>query len=148
MNLDPKKTFRYVLKQYQSLPKAEQPAFYFYNMSCRDFQRYEDCLTGVDEGEAVDFLQAAHAALTIPLAGWERMTTPRGEPVEYDPARLLEIVDLADLRELIESVPMEAAIKAADKKKLLSASRSGTAKSAKTARATRAHAGTSRPPAG
>lgn len=107
--LDPK-TSTYELWLDSDAEKEPRPTFVFRPESARDGHRWGVlCEMTPEELRREDGAEAAARSLLfrlieITLVGWRDLTTPSGETVPYDAARLDELLTLGEAKELIEKI--------------------------------------------
>jgi hypothetical protein len=133
----PLATFPVVLKQHQNQPPELQPRLIFRALRRRDtkvllglIQRITDVQLNTSEQQGVVLLDEIEAFLRQRLAGWERQTDAAGRPVPFDVDRFDEVVDDADMMELILRLHGESTATAGERKKSASQSPSSSELSA------------------
>lgn len=130
--LHPDDTFDFWFEDDAELPEAERPTFVYRYRSAREWMEFsrkrKDAAAKTDE----EYLAALKAFASEGLVGWRNVRLFGGEVVEFDPSRLDEIMTLAELMDLTNSLASAATLRFMDKKKSASRSQSNGASSAST----------------
>ena len=134
--LDPNATFKIVLESDEVKPKSERPRFVYHHLTARQWGQIVDVLGNLETTENSEVMNKVFDACRIGLAGWENIKDLSGKPIAFRPKAMEDILTLAEATELL--VMLSAAGLSGDsKKKFVSPSDSGTARSAKTAKVRR-----------
>lgn len=123
LSVDTKETFDFVLELDKEKPEAIRPSFQFRYPSYRQLKQIDKVLIEARHAKSTEEFERGYDALRILLAGWKNMS------IEYDPARIDEVVTTLDFFELYERLLHEANESEIDKKKRRLQSRSNTGQS-------------------
>jgi len=134
--LDPKATFNIVLESDKAKPKPEQPRFIYHHLTARQWMHISDVLNKLETLKDNEVVSKIFDACKIGLVGWENMTGLSGKPITFRPKAMEDMLTLTEATELLVALSVSSLL-GDSKKKLELPSGSGTARSAKTARAKR-----------
>lgn len=116
--LDPNRRFSVVLASDQTGPEDQRPTFHFRYMSGRAWMEIADLndsiLTATSGREA---LEKMYDLVGRSMTGWSNLRDPSGAVIEYDPAKMPDLLNPAEIRELLEQVMRSIKPTADDKKK-------------------------------
>ena len=116
--LDPNRRFSVVLKSDQTGPEDQRPTFHFRYLSGRDWMEVADLNDSILNSETSrQALERMYSLVGKSLTGWSAMRDASGAAIEYDPAKLPELLNPAEIRELLEAVMGSIRPNADDKKK-------------------------------
>jgi len=140
---NPQATFPLVLSQHKGLPESQQPRLHFRVLRRCDTKtvlalakRIKEIQTHPDAAEeGIALFDEIEGFLRSRLAGWDGQRDERDDLIPFDPARFDEVVDEADMVELLFRLHQESTLTAGDRKKSASQSPSSSASSASTAMA-------------
>jgi len=128
---DPEARIKFVLSTDKG--KEPLPTFIFKNLTARDYSKLADDSDQVGEDPAKCILKM----VAVALVGWKNLVGMDGEKIEFSTKAVMELDALLtpfEIKELLDSV-MSQGLAVEDKKKFESPSDSGSARSAKAARA-------------
>ena len=132
--LDPERTFFVVLDTDKEKPADTQPRFICRFLTTRKWREVAGAVDAVSEtpnqtSEAV-FDSLIGAAETV-LCGWENMIGPDGKVIRYDPGKIEDVLNPAEISELVYKALKGADLDADEKKRSGLPLQAGTGNSAR-----------------
>ena len=134
--IDPNETYSYVISTDRALPPETQPTLVFHFPTGRQQIQIADLFDRADNATSTkESLTLRFEAVRVILAGWHNFTDREGNAVEYDPARLEDVLSDNDLTELHARLLREMSMAELEKKRFALSSPSSSAGSATNATA-------------
>jgi hypothetical protein len=119
LSVDTSNTFDFVLIQDRSFPKEQQRSLRFKYVSARTCGKIRSLfLEALDTEATDDFIGKVGSGVRLALIGWTKLTDDEGNPVEYDPSRLDEVLTQGDFADLLRDLLPEMSITEGEKKRL------------------------------
>lgn len=123
--LHPDDTFEFYLDDRG--PESERPTLIYRYKSAREWMEYSrKRKAAADAKTDEDYMNALMLLACDGLVGWRNIKTLAGRPVEEVPAHLDEVLTLAGLQDLTNTITIRAGICERDLKKSVSPSPSNT----------------------
>jgi hypothetical protein len=132
--VDPGAIHRIVLSSDED--KTPQPVFLYRHLSFRKFAELETLRSSIGKEDLAESIRKQFSALADGLVGWVNLVDPdTGQLIPFDPARMPDLLTVAEAQEILMKRLTGAVPSVEDKKKLPSPSASDTESSVKAAEA-------------
>jgi hypothetical protein len=116
--LDPNKRFSVVLKSDRVGPEDQRPTFHCRYLSGREWlavAELNDAL--LNSKTSREALETMYRLVGSSLTGWSNLRQADGTEIAYDPTKLPDILNPAEIKEVLEAVMASIRPTADDKKK-------------------------------
>lgn len=109
---DPNNTFDLWLSSDAEIPQSQRPVLTYRIITGRQYTRLGELLDQIDRLRRerdgfTGIVDATYQAAGVNLVGWRNMSIA-GEPLEFDPAKLPDLLGVEEAEELIERIVMRA----------------------------------------